>query len=323
MKILHYISIFAICAVLLIGSTRAFAIVTQWATRVVASANCLNPNNAIGPEDQKDAQLQPGGWIILEFDQVIDQDWCDWDFRIFSFLGDVTVLVSDNPNGPWEQCNTRRLWPHLDGEVPDLSSSNKRYVKIINDSLTGSAFLDAVGDLLNGCSQFTLCVPGSAMVTSTVTNMDSLNRYAYNVTPTTSEINVFSIQVGDQVSSNYFNFQQPDGWSHKIVNRDGAWYLIFHLFEGSSLPSGQTSQFGFDNLSSEYSCFDWELKCDESCDFDVDNSSAHPDTCGVYAPGRYTIPSLTEWGLIIFGVVLIGFITYVFLRRRKAIGIGV
>jgi hypothetical protein len=31
------------------------------------------------------------------------------------------------------------------------------------------------------------------------------------------------------------------------------------------------------------------------------------------------IPTLTEWGLIIFGVVLIGFITWVFLRRRKAV----
>ena len=31
------------------------------------------------------------------------------------------------------------------------------------------------------------------------------------------------------------------------------------------------------------------------------------------------IPTLTEWGLIIFGVVLIGFITYVFLKRRKAV----
>ena len=31
------------------------------------------------------------------------------------------------------------------------------------------------------------------------------------------------------------------------------------------------------------------------------------------------IPTLTEWGLIIFGVVLVGFITYVFLKRRKAV----
>lgn len=31
------------------------------------------------------------------------------------------------------------------------------------------------------------------------------------------------------------------------------------------------------------------------------------------------IPTLTEWGLIIFGVVLIGFITWVFLKRRKAV----
>ena len=35
--------------------------------------------------------------------------------------------------------------------------------------------------------------------------------------------------------------------------------------------------------------------------------------------GGPAIPTLTEWGLIIFGVVLVGFITYVYLRRRKAV----
>lgn len=34
------------------------------------------------------------------------------------------------------------------------------------------------------------------------------------------------------------------------------------------------------------------------------------------------IPTLTEWGLIIFGVVLLGFITWVFFRRRKAVSVG-
>ena len=37
------------------------------------------------------------------------------------------------------------------------------------------------------------------------------------------------------------------------------------------------------------------------------------------AEGEPPIPTLTEWGLIIFGVVLLGFITWVFLRRRKAV----
>ena len=36
-----------------------------------------------------------------------------------------------------------------------------------------------------------------------------------------------------------------------------------------------------------------------------------------------TIPTLTEWGMIIFGVVLLGFITWVFLKRRKVIGVRV
>jgi LPXTG-motif cell wall-anchored protein len=34
--------------------------------------------------------------------------------------------------------------------------------------------------------------------------------------------------------------------------------------------------------------------------------------------GPPPIPTLTEWGMIIFGLVLVGFITWVFLRRRKA-----
>jgi hypothetical protein len=33
------------------------------------------------------------------------------------------------------------------------------------------------------------------------------------------------------------------------------------------------------------------------------------------------IPALTTWGLIIFGIVLLGFISWVFLKRRKVIGV--
>lgn len=35
------------------------------------------------------------------------------------------------------------------------------------------------------------------------------------------------------------------------------------------------------------------------------------------------IPTLSEWGLIIFGVVLIGFITWVFLKRKKLVDVRV
>jgi hypothetical protein len=41
----------------------------------------------------------------------------------------------------------------------------------------------------------------------------------------------------------------------------------------------------------------------------------------VPGPPCHEIPTLTEWGLIIFGVVLLGFISWVFLRRRKVIGV--
>jgi LPXTG-motif cell wall-anchored protein len=31
------------------------------------------------------------------------------------------------------------------------------------------------------------------------------------------------------------------------------------------------------------------------------------------------IPTLTEWGLLLFGLVMLGFITWVFLKRKKAL----
>jgi plastocyanin len=34
-------------------------------------------------------------------------------------------------------------------------------------------------------------------------------------------------------------------------------------------------------------------------------------------------PTLSQWGLIIFGVVLLGFITWVFLKRRRVVGVRV
>jgi hypothetical protein len=39
---------------------------------------------------------------------------------------------------------------------------------------------------------------------------------------------------------------------------------------------------------------------------------------GQFEPWPSPIPTLTEWGMIIFGVVLLGFISWVFLKRRKA-----
>jgi hypothetical protein len=40
----------------------------------------------------------------------------------------------------------------------------------------------------------------------------------------------------------------------------------------------------------------------------------------VCRPPSAAIPTLTTWGLIIFGIALLGFISWVFLRRRKAAG---
>jgi hypothetical protein len=49
------------------------------------------------------------------------------------------------------------------------------------------------------------------------------------------------------------------------------------------------------------------------------NGTECPSALHGASPGN--IPTLTEWGLIIFGVVLLGFITWVFLRRRKVAGV--
>jgi hypothetical protein len=47
------------------------------------------------------------------------------------------------------------------------------------------------------------------------------------------------------------------------------------------------------------------------------NFEARADNVQILCAGG-AIPTLTEWGMIIFGVLLLGFITWVFLRRRKA-----
>ncbi len=51
-----------------------------------------------------------------------------------------------------------------------------------------------------------------------------------------------------------------------------------------------------------------------------------PDAIYQYIINTYlinSIPTLTEWGLIIFGMLLVGFMTWVFLRRRRAATIGI
>jgi hypothetical protein len=57
------------------------------------------------------------------------------------------------------------------------------------------------------------------------------------------------------------------------------------------------------------------------------NDEYYPDNSGQFdvwiAYCSSEIPTLTEWGMIIFAVLLLGFMAYVVIRRRKSIGIGV
>ncbi|MGB8657579.1 MAG: hypothetical protein WCE90_07305 [Candidatus Zixiibacteriota bacterium] len=46
------------------------------------------------------------------------------------------------------------------------------------------------------------------------------------------------------------------------------------------------------------------------------------DNVQILCQGGLNIPTLTEWGLIIFGVVMLGFISWVFLRRRKTAAVS-
>jgi hypothetical protein len=64
------------------------------------------------------------------------------------------------------------------------------------------------------------------------------------------------------------------------------------------------------------------LKFDSEFDDPDQAGSTHaPTNILVHEHQEHFIPTLTEWGLIIFGVVLLGFITWVFLRRRKGVAV--
>ncbi|MCK4224968.1 MAG: hypothetical protein KAX39_07290 [candidate division Zixibacteria bacterium] len=54
-------------------------------------------------------------------------------------------------------------------------------------------------------------------------------------------------------------------------------------------------------------------------DFQTKTVTYNSTGLDIHGPIGEDIPTLTQWGLIIFGLVLIGFITYVLLRRRKAV----
>jgi hypothetical protein len=79
-------------------------------------------------------------------------------------------------------------------------------------------------------------------------------------------------------------FGTPADWNTLISNVDG---IIFPI----DFDPNPAEEAGYDNI-----CL---------------------DTC----PPPSAVPALSEWGLIIFGVVLLGFISWVFLKRRKVIGV--
>ncbi|MGB8656520.1 MAG: hypothetical protein WCE90_01885 [Candidatus Zixiibacteriota bacterium] len=102
----------------------------------------------------------------------------------------------------------------------------------------------------------------------------------------------------------------PDAFTEIVIHYKGINGDVTDVVEKGT-PKQITLRSGSPNISAFF--LDWA--------FLVDNVGVGVVTL---TPISENIPTLTEWGLIIFGVVLLGFITWVFLKkRRRVIGVRV
>jgi hypothetical protein len=139
--------------------------------------------------------------------------------------------------------------------------------------------------------------------------------------PTTIDILVGVVKQGNSthLRLNYMEDDQTPGTFVDVPYQTGQWYHI--------------TFFGFNFINHTY-----RIRIDDAVYGPFPMIwGQHNSVCGVlfqvneFAQGlslkvddvrvqtSSTIPTFTEWGLIIFGVVLLGFITWVFLKRRKAV----
>ncbi len=118
---------------------------------------------------------------------------------------------------------------------------------------------------------------------------------------------------------NYF-----DGWGLSthgwLTNLPGGATKIICV-AGTADPTYISYQYGAGEVWATMQTVEWG--CDASLCWAGDRSELLKNElrcANAYEPPVEGIPALTEWGLIIFGIVLLGFISWVFLRRRKVIG---
>jgi hypothetical protein len=98
-----------------------------------------------------------------------------------------------------------------------------------------------------------------------------------------------------------------------------TWYNIGIRYERPS-PSEVKISYWIDGVYKGYEILPPLAEEDDLTNLDLSSQEGSAWFDDVKVVGESApIPTLTEWGLIIFGVVLVGFITYVFLKRRKAV----
>jgi hypothetical protein len=116
----------------------------------------------------------------------------------------------------------------------------------------------------------------------------------------------------------------------------GNLYCMYGVMKASMLaqpgPAPGIVNYGIDNWQDEYDV--WIRDHQVAGHWDGQYAEQHDNTDSDILATEFALlilqkiapiqptaaPALTEWGLIIFGIVLLGFISWVFLKRRKVIG---
>ena len=158
------------------------------------------------------------------------------------------------------------------------------------------------------------------------------NKYWYKVNTVGGEgpLCNFHIKVYDCDTTHYSNWLQPPNWSHNLIadpSGKWAWVNWWANSPGDCIAEGVQFTFGFDNSSNAM----WSHWVTTSDGNDnpltgiIDKSENHPalpDGLGrrVHVP-RFgpCVPTLSQWGMIILAILLMGSAVFMLRRRRKTV----
>jgi hypothetical protein len=171
--------------------------------------------------------------------------------------------------------------------------------------------------------------------TGTVSVCGGTRQYVYRCTVT--GITQVTIGTQDSTLANYTNICAPAGWKlaietnashdHRLKNAHGAVVGSFagnckYQMKWSGPATTGTFDLAFDHVSASHDVH-WDASDGSAANMGAAVGLGSGPVHSPVRPAEQDIPTLTEWGMIILVVLFLAFATVFFVRRRRAVEVGV